>query len=166
VSVDAEIERKVSALLYQEAACLDDRKWQDWLTLFDETAVYWVPSWVDDDVLVSDPRNEISLVYCENKERLRERVWRIESGLSSSLQRLPRTRHFVTNIRVLPAGSDLVVTANFQVNTYKLEEMRTDMFFGTYRFKLREFEGELRILEKYIIVQNDLIPRQMDIFNV
>ena len=157
----------VTELLLEEAACLDERRWHDWLALYREDAVYWAPSWEDDDVLIDNPKGEISLVYCGNRERLAERVWRIESGLSSSLLRLPRTRHFVTNIRLREVSAQaLVATANFQVNTYKHEEQRTDMFFGHYRYRLLPAGETWQIAEKYIVVCNDVIPRQMDVFNI
>ncbi len=156
-----------TALLLEEADCLDNRRWRDWLTLFREDAVYWVPSWHDDNEMIDNPHGEISLIYCGDRGRIAERVWRIESGLSSSLLRLPRTRHFLTNIRVSDAANEaVVVTANFMVNTYKHEEKRTDMFFGHYRHILIPAGDALLIKEKHIVVCNDVIPRQMDIFNV
>ena len=63
-------------------------------------------------------------------------------------------------------ATEVVVTANFQVNTYKHEEKRTDLFFGHYRYRLARKGDALSIREKYIVVCNDIIPRQMDIFNV
>lgn len=167
MSPDTMLTDLVTELLLEEADCLDDRRWRDWLDLYDEDAVFWAPSWHDDETLIDNPRGEISLIYCGSKERIEERVWRIESGMSSSLLRLPRTRHFVTNIRVRGAeGDEVTATANYQVNTYKLEEQRTDMFFGQYRYRLGRSGNGLKIREKYIVVCNDVIPRQMDLFNV
>lgn len=161
------VEADVRDLLFEEADCLDERRWRDWLALYAEDAVYWAPSWDDDTTLIDNPKGEISLIYCGTKERIAERVWRIESGLSSSLLRMPRTRHFVTNIRVREAGiEEIRATANFQVNSYKHEEKLTDMFFGQYRYRLARTGEGLRIAEKYIMVCNDIIPRQMDVFNI
>lgn len=167
MQVEQALKEAVSDLLLEEADCLDERRWRDWLALYTDDAVYWVPSWDDDHVLIDDPHSEISLIYCGNRARLEDRVWRIESGLSSSLLRLPRTRHLLTNMRIRSVtAEEVVVTANFQVNTYKHEEKRTDMFFGHYRYRLLRKDETLRIREKYIVVCNDVIPRQMDIFNI
>ncbi len=166
MSPDAQLKERVTEFLLEEADCLDERRWHDWLALYEEDAVYWAPSWDDDDHLIDDPHTAISLIYCSSRARLAERVWRIESGLSSSLLRLPRTRHLVTNIRLREVTADgIAVTANFQVNAYKHEEQRTDMFFGQYRYRLTAGE-RLTIREKYIMVCNDVIPRQMDIFHI
>lgn len=167
MQIEHRVNEIIHELLLEEADCLDERRWQDWLALYTEDAVYWAPSWDDDHVLIDDPKGEISLIYCGNRARMADRVWRIESGLSSSLIRLPRTRHFVTNVRVRSVSADeAVVTANFQVNTFKHEEKRTDMFFGHYKYTLVRQGDAWLIREKYIVVCNDIIPRQMDIFNV
>ena len=154
-------------LLLREADALDQRRWDDWLALYEEDATYYAPAWEDDDDLTSDPRHEISLIYCGNRERLAERVWRIRSGLSSSLLRMPRTCHLVTNIRLANVSEgNLGVTANFRTESFKHEQKAADAFFGRYEYDLKRRGDNLTIQTKKIIVYNDIIPRQMDIFNI
>jgi benzoate/toluate 1,2-dioxygenase beta subunit len=161
------LQDRVTKFVLDEADCLDDRRWEDWLACYAQDAVFWVPSWHDDETLIDDPYNEISLIFCEGRVRLEERVWRIESGLSSSLIRMPRARHFISNIRVRDEdGSGLQVTANFLVNTYKLQEQVTEPFFGKYTFTLEDEGTTFKIKRKYIIVCNDIIHGQMDFFNI
>ncbi len=157
----------VSELLLEEADAIDQRRWDDWLELYTEDAVYYAPAWEGDDDLTSDPLREISLIYCGNKQRLADRVWRIRSNLSSSLARMPRTCHLVTNIRVAASDRESVsVTANFHTNTFKHEEKESTVFFGRYQYQLQRDGEKLTIRQKKIIVYNDIIPRQMDIFNI
>ena len=35
-------------LLFREALCLDTRRWDDWLALYDEDATFWMPAWTDE----------------------------------------------------------------------------------------------------------------------
>ncbi len=157
----------VIELLLEEADAIDQRRWDDWLALYEEDAVYYAPAWEGDDDLTSDPLREISLIYCGNKQRLADRVWRIRSNLSSSLARLPRTCHLVTNIRVVMSDQKSVtVTANFHANTFKHEEKESTVFFGRYQYQLKRQGERLSIQQKKIIVYNDIIPRQMDVFNI
>jgi benzoate/toluate 1,2-dioxygenase subunit beta len=157
----------VEELLLEEADAVDQRRWDDWLALFEADAVYYAPAWEDDDDLTSDPHNEISLIFCGNRERLEDRIWRIRSGLSSSLARMPRTCHLVTNIRLGEiTDQSVAVTANFRTETFKHEEKRADAFFGRYQYHLKRSGDALTIQNKKIIVYNDIIPRQMDIFNI
>lgn len=168
MQVDPALREEVTELLLEEADCIDQRRWDEFLELYEEDAVFQTPAWEDDDDYTSDPNTEISLIYCGSRERLWERIWRIRSGLSSSLFRLPRTCHLVTNIRVVEAaGNDIKVTANFLTESYKHEEKRADAFFGRYTYDLiRRKDGNLGIKKKHVLVYNDLIPRQMDFFSI
>ena len=164
---DRTLKDQVEELLLEEADTLDQRRWEDWLALYEEDATFYAPAWDDDDDLTNDPHNEISLIFCGSRERMADRVWRINSGLSSSLLRMPRTCHLVTNIRIAEQSADtLKVTANFRTETFKHEEKRSDAFFGRYLYDLKQYPDRLTIQHKKVIVYNDIIPRQMDIFNI
>jgi benzoate/toluate 1,2-dioxygenase subunit beta len=163
----AQLREAVTELLLEEADTVDQRRWDDWLALFEEDATYYAPAWEGDDDLTSDPHQEISLIFCGNRERMWDRVWRIKSNLSSSLARMPRTCHLVTNIRVSDvSNSALKATANFRTETFKHEEKDSTAFFGRYLYDLKRTGDQLTIQNKKIIVYNDIIPRQMDIFNI
>jgi len=45
----------VQQFLYREARFLDDRDWDSWLALYAPDVEFWMPSWDDDDQLVTDP---------------------------------------------------------------------------------------------------------------
>ena len=161
------LKEQVEELLLEEADALDQRRWDDWLALYEKDATFYAPAWEGDDDLTSDPHNEISLIYCGSRERMGDRVWRIKSGLSSSLLRMPRTCHLVTNIRIAEqTGDGVKATANFLTETFKHEEKRSDAFFGRYLYDLKLHPDKLTIQNKKVIVYNDIIPRQMDVFNI
>ncbi len=85
-------------LLYREALALDERRWDDWLALYDEAAEFWVPAWKSEDQPTDDPSSEVSLVYAARRSELEDRVWRVRSGQSIASSPLPRTAHIVTNV--------------------------------------------------------------------
>ena len=68
---------EVQQFLYREARFLDDKEWEKWLALYAPDAEFWMPSWDDDDELVTDPQTEISLIWYGNKGGLEDRVFRI-----------------------------------------------------------------------------------------
>ena len=49
----------VRQFLNREARFLDGKEWESWLALYAPDAEYWVPSWDDDDQLVTDPQMQI-----------------------------------------------------------------------------------------------------------
>ena len=167
MAIDLQLTAEVTDFLLEEADLLDKRDWDSWLELYEQQCLFWVPAWEDDDLLCEDPDNEVSLIYLDDKNRLKDRVWRINSGLSSSLIRMPRMAHLVSNIRIKEASADrILVDAKFQANAYKLDEHRVDFFFGDYHYELIPKGDSFSIKTKKVIIRNDIIPRQLDFFSV
>jgi hypothetical protein len=89
----------VRQFLFAEARALDDKDWDAWLACYAPDAEFWMPSWDDDDKLVTDPQSEVSLIYYAHRGGLEDRVFRIKTERSSATSLPePRTSH---NIRVL-----------------------------------------------------------------
>ena len=152
-------------VLHEEAACLDEQRWDDWLALFTPDVEYWMPAWDSEHEMTQDPASEISLMYYSDRSGLEDRIWRIKSGMSSASTPLPRTCHLVTNIRVGGMVDGLLqVKANWQGNAYRHE--KTDSFYGRYEYGLREEQGKLLIARKKIVLMNDVIPSVVDVYNV
>jgi hypothetical protein len=79
------------AFLYRESRLLDDEQWDEWLECYHPDAQFWMPSWDDDDQLVTDPQREISLIYYPTRQGLEDRVFRIKTERSSAT--MPDTPH-------------------------------------------------------------------------
>jgi benzoate/toluate 1,2-dioxygenase beta subunit len=93
--------------LYHEAALLDDRRFEEWLELFADDAIYWIPQGDE-----PDPSKTVSIAY-ENRRRLHERVVRLASGFAHAQDPPSRTCRLVGNPRVLSASEDdLRLTSN------------------------------------------------------
>jgi 3-phenylpropionate/cinnamic acid dioxygenase small subunit len=159
---------RAAELLYLEAACLDERRWADWLALYTEDAEYWVPAWDSEHELTSDPTSEMSLIYYDGRAGLEDRVHRLETGTSGASLPLPRTCHLVTNVRVKSVDAQRMrVAACWLTRIYFQQKKRVDSFSGFYEHTLRrEPDDRLRIEKKKIIVTNDLIPSVLDVWSV
>ena len=55
-------------LLFDEAAALDQRRWDDWLALYTPDCEFWVPAWKSEDAPTGDPGAEVSLVISKGRE--------------------------------------------------------------------------------------------------
>lgn len=156
---------KISRLLFYEAECLDRHRWEEWLSLMDESVEYWVPAWHEDSVLTNDPKVELSLMYYDSRQGLEDRVFRIRSGRSIASSPLPRTCHFVTNIILQKKEGEIChVTANWQTLIWRNGEIKT--YFGFYDYILKSAEEgfDWKIQRKKIIVLNSLIENVLDIY--
>ena len=163
---DAAIDLAVAqALLFEEAACLDEQRWDDWLALFAPDAVYWVPSWKDHAEVTTDPDRELSLIYYAERERLEERIWRIRSGQSPASMPVPRTLHMIGNVRLDPVLPTAVRT-NAVVHVFSPRLREEAVHFSTYRIEFRQDGDAWRIANKTIKLLNDYLPSSIDIYSI
>ena len=155
----------LKAFLYKEARLLDDEQWDEWLECYDENAQFWMPSWDDDDTLVTDPQTEISLIYYPNRNGLEDRVFRIKTERSSASMPETRINHMLTNVEVLAERSDGVdIRYNFHTLSHRYKA--TDHFFCTIFLTLGKSESGFLITRKKIVLKNDYIRQVIDIYHI
>ena len=158
---------QVADLLYREAWLLDEQRWKEWLDLFAPDCRFWVPAWNQDHELVDDPDTGLSFIYYESRGGLEDRVWRAKSGTSVASTPLPRTCHQVTNIRCEEEASGrLRVRSAWNCHIFDLRAKEQHTFFGHYTHLLAADGEKLRIAEKKIVLQNDLITGFIDFYCV
>jgi len=152
-------------VLFDEAAALDQRRWDDWLALYTQDCEFWVPSWKSELTPTDDPSSEVSLVYYDSRVGLEERVWRIQAAVSPAHLVLPRTSHSVHNVRLLDGTVDrLTVHATWRVDSYK--EKITTSLFGFYDYLLTGQLGAWRIARKKVTLLSDCVPSYFDLYQV
>jgi ethylbenzene dioxygenase subunit beta len=84
--------------LIREAHLLDERRFEEWLALFDQDCLYWLPIGEDESEL------EPSIVY-DPRPRLEERVFRLIETRAYAQEPPSRTQHNVTNVEVEDGGA-------------------------------------------------------------
>lgn len=159
---------KVAAFLAREAQLVDQRRWSEWLEIFDEQCEFWVPAWDSDTTLTSDPKQEVSLIYYRTRAGLEDRVYRMEHTKAPSATPLPRTTHLVSAIDIVEAEAGTVkVEANWACHWVWRNKFCT--YTGHYKYELREVQsGRLPfvIKRKKIVVINEAIPVVLDICHI
>ena len=158
---------QASALLFAEAAALDERRWADWLALFSADAVYHVPAWRDETTPTSDPQAEISIIYCTGRAALAERVQRITVGRSVASLPPPRTAHVVSNIHLVAASAAaLRVKSLWTSHVFNVKRQDQHVFFSRVEHQLvRQAEG-WRIAHRHALLLNDRLPTMLDIYSL
>ena len=56
-------QREVEQLLYHQAEVLDERRWEEWLDLFTEDGIYWMPASPDQQTGEGQPNIFLSLIH-------------------------------------------------------------------------------------------------------
>jgi p-cumate 2,3-dioxygenase beta subunit len=140
--------QEVEDFLYHEAALLDDWKLDAWQGLLTDDATYYVPP---NDHLESDHRTTLFLV-ADDRERIRQRVIRINDPNCHAEYPKSRTRRMISNVRIAGVDGDLVtVTANFVCYRFRRYE-RVREYVGGYRYVLRRTGDTFRIKERRVLI--------------
>jgi len=162
---DAGLYAEVRALIARESLALDRRRWQEWLDLFTDDVVYWVPAWRSEDELTDDPRTQLSLIYLDGRGGLEERVFRVESRDSVASLPLDRTTHLVSNVlieAVRESGVD--VSATWLVHSFG--SRGTAIRGGRYEYTLRRVNGALKIARKKIVLIDEKLEGTVDVYHL
>jgi 3-phenylpropionate/cinnamic acid dioxygenase small subunit len=107
----AALRLEIEDFLYREADLLDERRYEDWLTLFADDLQYRMP--IVRNVAVERIATEYLTDkldvswFDEGKDTLVTRVAQIRTGVHWSEEPLSRTSHLVTNVRILNAVPSL-----------------------------------------------------------
>ncbi|MGE0311834.1 MAG: aromatic-ring-hydroxylating dioxygenase subunit beta [Lautropia sp.] len=162
---DAALRHEVETLLTRQAALLDAKRWAEWIALFDEQGLYWMPV----EPAQSDWLGEPS-IFSEDRLLMEIRMGRLEHP--NAWSQAPRwgTNHLVGNILIeasdaagaaaLPAPcvhadmlrDCIVVYSRFQVMELRREQVRH--FGGTYRHWLVRTPDGLRIRLQRVDLMN------------
>ncbi|HTV90705.1 MAG TPA: aromatic-ring-hydroxylating dioxygenase subunit beta [Stellaceae bacterium] len=141
---------QVEDFLYAEADLLDSWRLAEWLALFDpERGGYYMPTTDHPD---GDHNTDLFLI-ADDMPKLRSRVEQLLSGLTWAENPRSRTRHMVSNVRIVGRDAEILsVAANFVV--YRMRFQNIDPYIGTYHYKLKPRDGgtSFTILERRVVL--------------
>lgn len=155
-----QLQYEVEQFLYAEAALLDARRYRDWLGLVAEDIHYWMP--IRRTVTLADLDLEFTkpgeMAYFDDDRLLLEtRVKKLEAGSAWSEDPPSRSRHFVSNVRILEtAGDEVTVEAAFQLWRSRLNSEQ-DHWFGRRVDVLRRVGDSLRLARRHIFLDQTVI---------
>jgi p-cumate 2,3-dioxygenase beta subunit len=135
--------QEVEDFLYLETSLLDEWRLNEWLALVEEGGRYLVPA---PSAPTSDPSTALFLV-ADDYVSLQSRVRQLMGRSTWAENPRSRTRHLVTNVRILESDERAaVVTANFVVWRYQAEA--ADAYVGRYVHRLVRAPQGLRFVER------------------
>lgn len=142
----------IQELLLFEARLLNERHFEQWLTLLTGDVVFWVPARPDQP----DGRQEASIVF-DDRDLLESRIWRLRHPKMWSQLPPARAVRIVSNI-MLDDGFEAngTVHSAFIMLEYRQNEQR--VFGGTYEHVLRQEGDTLKIAHKTVrLVNSDAV---------
>ncbi len=149
--------------LYREASLLDERRLDEWLALCTDDIQYWMP--IRRTTTVKEIDNEFTkpggmAFFDDDKRTLGLRVQRLAVGRAWAEDPPSRTRHTVTNVRILSAdANEILVALNFHLYRTRLDS-EEDSWIGRREDLLRRENGALRLARRYIYLDQTVILSQ------
>jgi len=140
---------EVEALLLREARLLDEQRYAEWLELFADDAVYWIPTRANQ----ASPHEALSIVY-EPRSLLAVRVERLARGEMHVQSPPSRTVHHVSGIEV--AGEE--ARSSLIVAEWRAGDAR--WFAARVTHKLRREASGLRIVLKRVDLVDGEAPHR------
>lgn len=155
---------RVQRFLCREADTVDMQRWSEWITLFADEVEYWVPAWESEFEITNNHNTEVSLVYLNGKDAIKDRLWRFTSGRSAASVPLPRTVHHVTNVEVIEATDEVVkVRTKWMTHAYRFKESL--IFGGHCEYDLQIVQDSFLISRKKSILVNDRPVMAVDLYH-
>ncbi|MGH7966055.1 MAG: aromatic-ring-hydroxylating dioxygenase subunit beta [Candidatus Binatia bacterium] len=141
--------QQIEDFLYREARLMDEHAYDEWLSLWTDDALYWVPSNHDD----SDPMREVSIIY-DNRVGLENRTTRLKSGTAHAQDPKSRLRRIISNVEVHEeANGEVTVSSNFLLG--EIRRSKQDVFLGRTIHRLRPEGGSFKIAYKKVLLLNN-----------
>jgi len=145
----AGLRERVEEFLYYEAKLIDEHRYEQWLELWTEDGLYWVPANSDD----ADPTRQAMIIY-DNRARLGDRIYRLTSGAAWAQQPRSRTRRLISNVEVRETDDAYSVESNCLIA--EMRRSRQDLFAARVLHTLRPAGASMRIaLKKVLLLNND-----------
>lgn len=143
---------EAEAFLIYEVSLIDDRRLEEWLELFTEDGVYWVPIYED-----KGPNEATSIIY-DLPIRRQERVYRLLHTTAPVEDPPHRLLHVVGNVQVHPAGTDEAkIYSNQVVYVARPPSLGLDELFvlpARCEHHVRRVDGRWRIQMKKVLLLN------------
>ena len=168
------LKQEIEDFLYREADLLDERRYDEWLSLLAEDVRYWMP--MRRNVKVDDLEREFTREghdiswFDEGKDTLTRRVRQIQTGIHWAEEPVSRISHLISNIQLIevnPSAADpaeVSVRCRFLVYRNRVET-ETDILVGKREDLLRRAGGGWQIAHRKILLdQNVLLSKNLTFF--
>jgi 3-phenylpropionate/cinnamic acid dioxygenase small subunit len=152
----------VQQFLFDEAALLDERRFDEWLALCAPEIRYWMPAQTNRDrrerhLTVGD-RSDLPM-FEETWDHLRQRVRRLAMGSAWAEEPPSRTRRLVTNVRVEASGGEMVRAASNLLLYRTRHDADVQIFVASRVDELRPHEAHRwQIVARTIVLDATTVP--------
>ena len=145
---ELQVREQCRMVLEREARLLDQGRYKEWLELYAERCVVWVPG----SEQAGDPRREVT-VFFDDRQRLEDRIYRLGTGKAWSQVPPSRTVRLVSNVETFRTQERtvLMVRSNFMIAEFRSGETRTLAGWCGHRLRRRQVGWEIEVKQVNLI---------------
>ena len=147
-----DLQRRVEQFLFAQSELLDHKHWQDYINLFADDGVYWMPVTVDQTEWEGSPS-----IFAEDKPMMRVRMGRVTHPNAWSQAPMWATNHVIGNV-VIEKESAKEITVRSRFHMMELRRDNVRHFGGTYRHTLVKAGSGFRIKLQRVDMFNSQAP--------
>jgi 3-phenylpropionate/cinnamic acid dioxygenase small subunit len=133
------LQHEIEQFLYRQSELLDTKRWQEWIDLFVDDGVYWMPPEPSYTTWDGTPA-----IFAEDKNLMEVRMRRVLHPDAWSQRPVWETNHVVSNVIVQKAGNgEVQVRSRFHMMELRRDDVRH--FAGSYAHTLLKTGDGYRI---------------------
>jgi len=168
------LKQDIEEFLFYEVELLDERRYQEWLTLLAPDIRYWMP--MRRNVKIGEHEREFTRPdhdinwFDEGRETLERRVKQILTGIHWAEEPVSRITHIVSNVQLLRATpsvtepAEVATKCRFLIYRNRVET-ETDILVGKREDLLRRVGDGWQIARRKIVLdQNVLMSKNLTFF--
>lgn len=141
--------RDVEQFLFREAEIMDQHRFDEWLSLWSDDGLYWIPCNSDE----INPNESVSLIY-ETRNQLDDRIYRLKGRHAHAQNPRSRLTRAVSNVVIESVSQETIaVRSNFVLG--EVRSGRAETWFGRNRYVLVRDGDDFRIREKKVLLLNN-----------
>ena len=126
--------------LYRQSELLDSKKWQDWIDLFADDGIYWMPPDASYKTWDGQPA-----IFAEDKNLMTVRMKRVLHPDAWSQRPAWGTNHVVSNVTIDKVAKNGDVRARSRFHMMELRRDDVRHFAGSYTHHLKKTKSGYRI---------------------
>lgn len=158
---DVLLQHEIEQALYREAALLDAHDYEAWLETLAEDVIYWMPirsTRSSDDVAREFTAFGEGAFFDDDRKALELRVEKRGTGYAWSEDPPSRTRHCISNVRIVEkhAGDEVTVASNMVVYRSRLETDE-NWWVGRRVDRLRKAGGSWKLVRREIYLDQTVL---------
>lgn len=147
-----DLQHRVEQFLFAQSELLDDKHWQDYIDLFADDGVYWMPVTTDQTEWEGSPS-----IFAEDKPMMRVRMGRVTHPNAWSQAPMWATNHVIGNVVIeKESAKEIVVRSRFHMMELRRDNLRH--FGGTYRHTLVKSRSGFKIKLQRVDMFNSQAP--------